>query len=201
MNHLLNLLAGISLACGICARAAELPANRKEPAMQLPPEVTRYLKGAPPEGRQFDFLIGHWDVAATRYGSDGSIVLEYRASWNARHLNDGRMVMDDFKSRAPDGREISSYVTLRTYCETTGRWEMAGLAALQPAANAQWNGQFKDGEMQLEAKGANPEGKTVLTRIRFFDISQERFSWESRVSVDGGATWMRQASLIATRTK
>jgi hypothetical protein len=35
------------------------------------------------------------------------------------------------------GQAISSYVTLRTYSETHRRWEMAGLAALQPAGTAE----------------------------------------------------------------
>jgi hypothetical protein len=171
------------------------------PVTQLPPDVARYLKGAPPESRQFDFLIGQWDVAATRYGHDGAVLVRYQASWTARHLNDGRMVMDDFKARAPNGHDVSSYVTLRTYCETTGRWEMAGLSALQPAMNAQWHGQFDEGEMHLEAAGLNPEGKSVMTRIRFFAIEQDSFSWDSKASVDGGTNWVPQASLTATRVK
>ncbi len=50
------------------------------PMAQVPPDVLRYLKGASPESRQFDFLIGDWDVAATRYKGDGSVLLQYRAS-------------------------------------------------------------------------------------------------------------------------
>ena len=168
-------------------------------APQVPPAMAMYLQGVPPEGRQFDFLIGDWDVAATRYKQDGSVLLEYKASWSARHLNDGRMVMDDFKAYAPTGQEISSYITLRTYSPATRRWEMAGLAALQPAANARWNGEWKDGEMQLEAAGLDPEGKAVRTRIRFFNIARDSFSWESLASDDGGKTWVRSASLLAAR--
>src|ERR1017187_10422765 len=90
---------------------------------QVPPDVTRYLKGAPPESRQFDFLIGDWDVAARRFREDGSVLFQYKASWTARYLNDSRMIMDDFKALAPTGQEISSFVTLRTYSEVTRHWE------------------------------------------------------------------------------
>ena len=78
------------------------------PTPQVPPDVIRYLQGAPPESQQFDFLIGDWDVAATRYKEDGSVLLQYRATWLARHLNEGRMVMDDFKALAPTGQNVSS---------------------------------------------------------------------------------------------
>lgn len=150
-------------------------------------------------GRQFDFLIGDWDVAATRYKEDGSVLFQYRADWNAKHLNEGRMVMDDFRALGPAGQPVSSYVTLRTYCEATGRWEMAGLAALQPAVAAQWHGTWKDGEMRLDATGADAQGRTVMNKIRFFNIARDSFDWESRTSLDGGQTWALAAALTATR--
>lgn len=171
----------------------------KSQAPQVPPEVARYLQGAPPESRQFDFLIGDWDVAATRFKEDGSVLFQYKAAWNAKYLNEGRMIVDDFQAHAPTGQAISSYVTLRTYCEVTGRWEMAGLAALQPAASAQWHGEWKDGEMLLEANGKDPSGAMVQTRIRFHEIASNSFSWESKASRDEGKTWIKTASLLASR--
>lgn len=169
------------------------------PAPQVPPEVARYLKGATLETRQFDFLIGSWEVAATKFKEDGSILFDYQASWNAQYLNDGRMVMDDFKAHLPTGQAISSYVTLRTYSETSHRWEMTGLSALQTNANAQWFGEWEAGEMLITAIGKNPEGDTIHTRIRFFNIEPNRFHWESRMSRDGGKTWTKSAALVASR--
>ena len=171
----------------------------KSQAPQVPPEVARYLKGASPEGQQFDFLIGDWDVAATRYKEDGSPLFEYKASWNAKYLNEGRMIVDDFKAYAPPGQAVSSYVTLRTYSEATHRWEMAGLSALQPAASAEWHGELKHGEMLLDASGKDSAGTMVKTKIRFFDIAKNSFSWESKVSRDDGRTWLKTASLLASR--
>lgn len=166
---------------------------------QVPPDVTRYLKGVPPEGRQFEFLIGDWDVAATRYKEDGSTLFQYKASWNARYLNEGRMILDDFKAYAPTGQAVSSYVTLRTYSEATRRWEMAGLSALQPAGSAEWYGEWKDGEMLIHASGKDPAGHLVRTRIRFFNIADNGFQWESMASRDDGQTWVKSASLVASR--
>ncbi len=47
------------------------------PPPQLPPDVARFLKGAPPEGRQFDFLVGEWDCDGVRYKPDGSPMMQY----------------------------------------------------------------------------------------------------------------------------
>jgi hypothetical protein len=171
-----------------------LPANTP-----VPPEVAHYLQGATQESRQFDFLIGEWNVAATRFAPDGSVLLQYPALWTAQYLNEGRMVLDDFKALAPTGQPLSSFVTLRTYSYTTGRWEMTGLAAHQPAASAHWSGILKDGEMRLDATGVDAHGKHIHTRIRFFDIEQDCFAWESRSSLDQGSRWTLNAALTARR--
>ena len=177
-------------------RAVQEP---KSQAPQVPPDVARYLSGARPESQQFDFLIGDWIVTATRYKEDGSPLFQYKATWNAKYLNEGRMVIDDFKAYAPTGQAVSSYVTLRTYSETNHRWEMAGLAALQPAVNAEWIGHWKDGEMLMSAIGKDPAGNVVRTKIRFFQIAKDSFEWESQVSRDDGRSWSKTASLLASR--
>jgi hypothetical protein len=108
------------------------------------------------------------------------------------------MIIDDFKALGPGGEPVSSFVTLRTYSEITQRWEMAGLAALQPAAALEWHGVWYDGEMLLDAAGKNPDGKTVKTKIRFYRIEKNSFAWESQTSLDG-KSWMKTASLVANR--
>ncbi len=169
------------------------------PPSAVPPEVARYLQAPAPASRQFDFLIGDWDVNAARLNPDGSVLLRYRATWAATYLNEGRMVMDDFKALAPDGRPISSYVTLRTYSEVSGRWEMSGLAALQPTAALEWHGAWTGTEMLIDATGVDPSGKSIRTKIRFSNITHNGFDWESESSSDCGRTWTRNASLVATR--
>lgn len=169
------------------------------PPSAVPPEVAQYLQAPIPASRQFDFLIGDWDVDAARLNPDGSVLHRYQATWAATYLNEGRMVMDDFKALAPDGQPISSYVTLRTYSEVSGRWEMSGLAAMQPAAALEWHGVWTGTEMLVDATGVDPSGRSIRTKIRFSNITDNGFGWESESSNDGGKTWTRTASLVATR--
>ncbi len=165
----------------------------------VPPDIQRYLEGATAQSRQFEFLIGTWNVTATRFKPDGSVLVQYPAVWTAQYLNEGRMVLDDFRALAPNGQAISSYVTLRTYCETSQRWEMSGLAAGQPAVNAQWHGSWTQGEMLLDADGIDPNGQRVQTKIRFFNLTPDSFAWESQSRTDDVQTWKLGASLLATR--
>jgi hypothetical protein len=166
---------------------------------QVPPEVARYLKGVTPEGLQFGFLIGDWAVQGRRFKPDGSTLLEYTGRWTASYLHEERMVIDHFRILALTGQEISSYVTLRTYSEQTGRWEMVGLSALTPAMNGEWYGQWRDGEMHLDASGRMPDGKVLRNKIRFFEIGRDTFRWESRISIDDQQTWLLVAALTASR--
>jgi hypothetical protein len=167
----------------------------------MPPEIAAYVKGANTDKhRQFDFLIGHWTVDAKRYDPDGSVQLSYSGTWDAKYLNDKRMVLDDFKALSPTGQEISSFVTLRTYSEFTNRWEIAGLGAHQPSTISEWYGELKSGEMVLNATGKGPSGAEVINRIRFYHIEKNEFIWESNMSFDGGASWMKMVSLVAKRS-
>ena len=189
--------AATNTAAELNSKGAIVQSNTS--SASLPPEVARYLNGPIREGQQFAFLIGDWDVDASKLNADGSILFRYKATWSAQYLNEGRMVMDDFKALAPDGRPISSYVTLRTYSESTQRWEMTGLAAMQPAAGLEWHGVWTGDEMQIDAAGIDPAGRAIKTKIRFSRITPERFLWESESSADSGNTWTRTASLVATR--
>jgi hypothetical protein len=175
--------------------------DQQAPAPQIPPEVLRYIKEPVAESKQFDFLIGDWNVDGIRYKEDGTPLLKYKALWSAVHLNGGRMVMDDFRALGPAGQPVSSFVTLRTYSEVTHRWELAGLQALSPSMPTEWHGEAKDGEMLLDATARIPTGDTVQTRIRFFNIAAESFSWESSMSMDQGKSWRKVAELKAVRVK
>lgn len=165
----------------------------------VPPDVAHYLAGAPPEAVQFAFLLGSWDVAGTRWQRDGSVALAYRASWEARTINDGRMIVDEFKAYAPGGAEVSCFVTLRTYSPQARRWEIAGLPSLQAANASAWHGQWTGDEMVLEADVSGPQGQAWRNRIRFFAIAADAFSWDSHLCEDGGGSWFKVASLQARR--
>ena len=165
----------------------------------LPPEVVRYIQGPGPESRQFDFLIGDWSVAGTRFAPSGDIVTTYVGKWRAEHRHGKRMVVDDFTVILPNGEEASSFVTVRSYSPLTRRWEIAGLGAFQPALQGEWFGQWTEGEMVLHARAKGPDGREIGNLIRFHEITARSFQWESRMSLDDGATWFKAAALVATR--
>ena len=129
----------------------------------------------------------------------GEVQLKYEARWRAEHLHDRRFILDDFVFLSPAGEEMSSFLTLRTYAPALARWEIAGLAALEPGLDGRWNGRAVGEEMHLEAEIRTPEGRVIHQRERFFDIEHDAFRWESLDSRDDRATWTRGAALQAWR--
>ena len=168
-------------------------------AVEMPQEIARYLRGAETENLQFQFLIGDWTVEGSRFTTSGDIQMRYSGTWRAQYMHAKRIVLDDFAVQLASGEEVSSFVTLRSYCPLTQRWEIAGLGAFQPAMNGEWFGQWKDEEMVLQATARLADSSVVRNRIRFHDIASDRFRWESHNSFDDGESWVRVASLIAVR--
>lgn len=175
-----------------------MPEAREEEAA-VPQEILTYMRGPAEASLQFDFLIGEWDIEGCRRLPDGS-EQRYTGRWHAKYLHGKRMIIDDFAVFSPAGDEISAFITLRTYCPGTKRWEMAGMGAFQPAVKGEWFGEKSGDEMHLHAKGPAPNGDVVNNRIRFYEIEDDRFKWESQMSFDGGEHWARVASMVATRT-
>lgn len=172
----------------------------KNPAPQLPAAITRYLEGAPPESRQFDFLVGEWRVDNTKYQPDGSVLMRYPGHWSVQSLNGGRLLVDNFKGFLPGGAEFVSVVTLGTWNPLSRRWDLVSLYAHeQPATVTEFHGEWIDGEMQLQARGHDAAGREFQSRMRYFNITPDRLEWELRVSLDGGLNWGRAATLVATR--
>jgi hypothetical protein len=171
----------------------------QSPAPAPPPHVALYLAGATPEAAEFGFLIGEWSVEGRRFDAAGADLFRYQARWRAEYLHDRRLVLDDFTFLSPSGEELSAFVTLRTYAPASGRWEIAGLAALLPGLNGQWNGRAVGDEMHLVAEFRLPDGAVARQRERFYDIAADSFCWESLDSRDDGRTWSRNSALTASR--
>jgi hypothetical protein len=132
-------------------------------------------------------------------GCIGCLLQEAKGSWSARKSFGGKVVEDHFIQQV-DGAEDVAAFTLRTYCEQTQRWEMAYLWATQPATGViAFVGNRVDNEMHFDLQQLGLNGLVIIARIRFFDISDDSFSWENRTSVDNGATWILSTLLKLRR--
>lgn len=167
---------------------------------QLPPTIARYLEGPPPQTREFAFLVGEWSTRSRRHASDGSTIAEIEGTWHAAYICGGRMLQDEYVLRLPDGREMASFVTLRTWCPDTQQWEMATLSSHAPSGVTSFTGRLVGGEMHLQIVAVDPATRApAMARVRFFNISDTSFEWEQLLSQDGGVSWTRSVSISARR--
>jgi len=148
---------------------------------------------APPaEARQFDFLIGQWELdvrpavaglAARIHGSP-----KFSGSWKAWRAFDGWGIEDELRILDTRGSLRSMAHSLRVYDQTAARWSQATLDVLRARfnpGNATWSGK----EMVSSAPATDADGKAHLVRVRFSDITATGFRYEQARSYDNGKTW------------
>lgn len=140
----------------------------------------------------FDYLLGDW-----RFEADSTDHGKYSGFWSAVKLADGQ-VLDEF--RVTDERGATIYVTssLRNYNTFADRWELVGA---DPGSGMQDFGTARKvgNEMHIEQRFGVAAGGTALTRIRYYNIGADRFSWMAERSTDGGKTWAKNNQIEARR--
>ena len=149
----------------------------------------------PPEASQFEFLIGTWDVAEEP--NLPGVPEKVTGRWTAERAADGFMVVDEF--RISDGEGGTAYLgeTYRVYNPSAKRWEFR---FVEPYSGTWHEGTaVKVGDEMHLTQGTPGSGS--MTKIRYYNISRDHFSWISQRSRDGGKTWAPGAKIEATRVK
>lgn len=172
-----------------------MPENKTQPVSL----VRGKLGPIPPQMKEFDFIIGDWDVAIRYYAPDGTVQSEEKAKWHGEHRNGGRMVLDEFTRVDPDGTETSCAITLRTFCPDLEEWEMTFLFSQQPGVPQSFRGKFTDGVGCFNTVINLSEETSMIARIYFHDIKPDSFEWKMEQSLDGGKSWIHRQSSSITR--
>ena len=162
-----------------------------------PPSTT-----APAEARQFDFLIGQWELdvkpkvsslAAMIHGSPKLV-----GSWKAWRGLDGFGVQDELRIADASGNPMSLNEALRVFDRNQNRWTVVGVDVYRARVSnstAQWNGS----EMRLDGNGVDGEGKAYVSRTRYFEIGADAFRMQQDRSYDNGQTWEEATLAIEAR--
>ena len=127
---------------------------------------------------KMDFWVGKWDL--TWDGGKGTNLIE-------KKLN-GRVIQENFE--ATEGN-FKGYLgtSISTFNPRDGKWHQAW---------ADSNGGYidligiMDGDsriFQMTSPRQLPNGKESISRMRFYDITEDSFTWDWEASTDGGETW------------
>ncbi len=149
----------------------------------------------PPEASQFDFLIGVWDIVSEP--NIPGVPERVRGRWTAKKSADGFMVVDEY--RVFDGEGGTAYLgeTYRVFNPSAKRWEFR---FVEPFSGTWHEGTAVKVGDEMHLTQGTPQGGG-MSKIRYYDIRPDRFSWMSERSRDGGKTWTKGARIEATRTQ
>jgi hypothetical protein len=163
-------------------------------AAQAPESKTEeQLEAAYAEHRDdFDYLLGDWEFTAVSEENG-----EFRGLWSAVKLADGQ-ILDEFRVVGDGGETFYLTTTIRSYNALLDRWELIGMEqgnGLQDFGTARRDGN----EMQIEQRFGVRSAAPTVRRIRYYAISNSRFSWTSDLSRDDARTWVTDELRIEAR--
>ena len=183
-----GLLVALQSIHGFSRQASAAPAMGTQ---QSPPER---------DGQHdFDFEIGIWKSHISRRlhpltGSDEWVQLEGRAVfskvWNG-HANLMELEIDGPKGRLEE-------INVRLYNPQSHQWSFNFANSSDVTLETPMIGGFKDGRGEFIHQEVF-NGKTILARHVFTDITSDSHHFEQAFSDDGGKTW--EPNFVATLTR
>jgi hypothetical protein len=127
-----------------------------------------------PQGRQFDFWLGDWDV--TYPGA-------FRASHSKVSLALGEcMIVEQW-----DGGEGHSGENMFAYSADDKSWH--GMFVDNEGRVHVFSGKVASGSAEFEGTSRGPNGESVSNRIRVIRLSADKVEQTWEKSSDNGATW------------
>lgn len=139
----------------------------------------------------FDFEIGTWKIHLKRL--DRRLVgstnwVEFDGTSVTRKVWDGRANLEEFEVDSPTGHIEG--MTLRLYDPQTHQWSLYWATSKSGAMGAPTIGEFKNGRGEFyDTEPSGPNGRSILVRFVWSDITPNSAHFEQSFSDDGGKTW------------
>ena len=184
------------LACSLLAVLHAGPASADRKAPELTPQVS-----TPHDGQHdFDFAFGTWKTHVKRllHPLSGSTTwAEYDGTSIVRKIWNGRAHMVELDVTGPAGRIEG--ISLRLYNPQSHQWSLNFASSAGGTLSVPTIGEFRNGRGEFyDHEPVN--GRMVLVRNVWSDISEESARFEQAFSDDGGKTWEVNWIAVDTRT-
>ena len=151
----------------------------------------------------FDFEIGTWKIHLKRL--DHRLVgstnwVEFDGTSVTRKVWDGRSNLEEFEVDSPTGHIEG--MTLRLYDPQTHQWSLYWATSKSGAIGQPTIGEFKNGRGEFfDTEPSGPNGRSILVRFVWSDITPNSAHFEQSFSDDGGKTWEVNWITDQTRVK
>jgi hypothetical protein len=149
----------------------------------------------------FDFNIGVWHTHIRRMpdpwaGLDKSVVLD--GTVTVRKVLDGQAQLEEIEADGPNGHWEG--MTLFLYNPQAHQWSQSFIDSKMAALNSPEIGAFHDGRGELFSSDTF-NGKAILVRAVWSNITPDSHRFEELFSNDGGKTWAPAFIADLTREK
>ena len=151
----------------------------------------------------FDFEIGTWKIHLKRL--DHRLVgstnwVEFDGTSVTRKVWDGRSNLEEFEVDSPTGHIEGT--TLRLYDPQTHQWSLYWGTSKSGVMGQPTIGEFKNGRGEFfDTEPSGPNGRSILVRFVWSDITPNSAHFEQSFSDDGGKTWEVNWITDQTRVK
>lgn len=158
---------------------------------------------AVPEARQFDFLVGQWQVSGEAKVSGAMALFHGRpklaGSWKGWRRADGEGIEDELTLTDASGTLLSAVHFTRTFSREENAWIISGRDSRKGGAPTPATARRQGDEMLMTSTGVTPEGKQYRHRTHYLAITPAGFRLVQDRSYDGGKTWDSGAVTLDVR--
>jgi hypothetical protein len=142
----------------------------------------------PTDRHGFDFLVGEWRVRHRRTNPATGKWVEFDGTCSGRFLLDGSLTAEEHLLNSPSGAYRA--LGLHAYDAKTGKWSNWWLDGRYPQGplDPPVQGQFENGVAATYSE-FDQDGKKVIARLKWSDVTATSFRFEQATSDDAGKTW------------
>ena len=139
--------------------------------------------------KDFDWIHGRWTLWVKRLKEPlkGSTEwIELKGTSTVRPVLGGYGNVDEFEAEGPSGK--ISALTVRLYSPTSRQWSIYWGNVKKGTFDVPTVGEFKDGRGEFYDQEVY-EGRNILVRYIWSNITPKSAHFEQAFSADGGKTW------------
>jgi hypothetical protein len=147
----------------------------------------------------FDFTVGRWKSHITRLEkplSGSTTWIKMEGTKTERKIWNGRAHLEEIEADGPTGHLEG--LTLFLYNPQAHQWSQTFASSKDGTLGNPEIGEFKNGRGELFGQDTF-NGKTILVRAVWSDITQDSHKFEQAFSEDGGKTW--EINFVAQLTR
>ncbi len=160
------------------------------------------VRVAPPEAKQFAFLVGQFELevkpAASGLAQRMHGVPKLIGIWRAWRALDGFGIEDELRITDEAGNPKSLTHAVRFYDADAKRWKATTIDAYRGVFTSSTS-QWREKEMVSTAAGNDADGRGYVARGRYYDITPNSFTFRQERSYDEGRTWEEPTLTIAAK--